>query len=194
MAPQCPGGGGTQAFSLALEDPHTLATTNPVSSLFSYHTRPSDLWTSAQTVSSNWTLSQFSAAQIPIQTYVFQESALPGSHEQCWGGQGSPLSSGSHLCCHIAHRQTGLSAQRQREWPGWKWFPDVDFTLIRLGCWEQSLGHKEHMGLAHSSLSSSTSPAPGWEAVRPGLSRPGRFSQPFLASSPLFPCSQLPLP
>ena len=47
----------------------------------------------------------------------------------------------------IAHRQTGLAARRRREWPGRRWVPDVDFTPICLGRWEQSLGHREHMGL-----------------------------------------------
>lgn len=88
-----------------------------------------------------------------------------------WTGASSEIR--SHLRCLRNSAQTGLSAWRRQEWRGRKWLPDVDFTLIRRGHWEQSLGHEEHMGLAHFSLSSLTSLAPrgrqwGWDSTGSG--------------------------
>lgn len=134
---------------------------SPALPLLSHHTRVSGLWTFAQTVASNGLpFPVVCSTRSYSDSYVVQESALSGSHQQCRGGQGPPLSSKSHLCCLRNSAQTGLRARRRRERPGRKWVPDVDFTLIRLGRWEQSLGHEEHMGLARSSLSSPTSQAP----------------------------------
>jgi hypothetical protein len=100
------------------------------------------------------------------------------------GGQGPLLSSGGHL----GHLHYG--AQTRWAWrpEGKEWQaevgPDVDFTPVGLGCWEQSWVVRNTWGSPCPALSSPPSPAP-CGGDRPQTFQPQWFPQPSA-------CPQLP--